>query len=222
MLICLSAVGFASAADNTTDAVGAEDMSTNAISTDENEEVTLKDEYEENLLKVENDGSKLAANPAKLSQLRNDILNNPNSVINLTCDYEFDRDSGDSFDGYVATDNVDDLGDYAGSQYDDGGYAGSNYQDDGGWAGSQYEDGGYAGSNYQDDGGWAGSQYNETLENQTAQNATAIAAGEATNATANMTANATSAHTMLATGNPVLLLLGVSAVLGGAAVLRRK
>ena len=201
MLICLSAVGFASAADNTTDAVGAEDTSTNAISTDENEEVTLKDEYEENLLKVENDGSKLAANPAKLSQLRNDILNNPNSVINLTCDYEFDRDSGDSFDGYVATDNVDDLGDYAGSQYDDGGYAGSNYQDD---------------------GGWAGSQYNETLENQTAQNATAIAAGEATNATANMTANATSAHTMLATGNPVLLLLGVSAVLGGAAVLRRK
>jgi LPXTG-motif cell wall-anchored protein len=37
-----------------------------------------------------------------------------------------------------------------------------------------------------------------------------------------MTANATSSHTMLATGNPILILLGVSAVLGGAAVLRRK
>lgn len=93
---------------------------------------------------------------------------------------------------------------------------------DGGYVGSDYADGmgSYAGSNYQDDGGWAGSQYNETAENAAA-NQTAPAAGEPTGAT-NMTANATSSHTMLATGNPILILLGVSAVLGGAAVLRRK
>ncbi len=97
---------------------------------------------------------------------------------------------------------------------------------DGGWAGSQYEDGGWAGSQYQDDGGWAGSQYNETLENATANatNTTNI-----TNDTANTTApvvanqtNATAPHTMLATGNPILALFAVSAVLGGYSVLRRK
>ena len=98
---------------------------------------------------------------------------------------------------------------------DDFGQLGSNYaDDDSGYAGSNYEDGGYAGSNYQDDGGWAGSQYNETLEN-----ATANAAGEPTNAT-----NATvgSVHSMLATGNPILILLAVGAVLGGYVVFKRK
>ena len=111
-----------------------------------------------------------------------------------------------------AADASDDLGNYAGTQYQDGGYAGSQYQDDGGWAGSQYdenEQGGYAGSQYQDDGGWAGSQYDETLEN---------AAGAPVNATA----NATSSHTMPVTGNPILLLLVVGAVLGGAAVIKRR
>ena len=110
-----------------------------------------------------------------------------------------------------AADVYDDLGGYAGSQYQDGGYAGSQYQD-GGYAGSQYdenEQGGYAGSQYQDDGGWAGSQYNETLEN-------------ATGAPVNATANATAPHTMLATGNPILVLLAVGAVLGGAAVITRR
>jgi LPXTG-motif cell wall-anchored protein len=96
--------------------------------------------------------------------------------------------AADNDGGYVGIDYVDDMGDYAGSQYDDG--------------------------------GWAGSQYNETAENAAA-NQTAPAAGEPTGTT-NMTANATSSHTMLATGNPILILLGVSAVLGGAAVLRRK
>ncbi len=73
------------------------------------------------------------------------------------------------------------------------------------------------------DGGWAGSQYNETLENATA-NAT-----NATDVPANTTApvagnanNATAAHTMLATGNPILALLAVSAVLGGCAIYKRK
>ena len=82
------------------------------------------------------------------------------------------------------------------------------------------DDGGYAGSQYNpdDQGGWAGSQYNETLEN--------TAAGEPVNATTdaaqNITANATSSHTMLATGNPIIALFAVIAVLGGYAVLRKK
>ena len=141
-----------------------------------------------------------------------------------------------------ATDNfgyADDMGGYIGSDYadggyaaDDSGYAGSNYQDDTGYAA---DDSGYAGSNYQDDTGiaaddrgYAGSQYNETLENATANaageptnatNTTAQAAGEPTNAT-NATAGTT--HSMLATGNPILILLAVIAVLGGYAVFKRK
>ena len=142
----------------------------------------------------------------------------------VVCAADADIDSGNDVMGYAA----DDSG-WAGSQYDDGdqgGWAGSQYNetDQGGYAGSQYnedEQGGWAGSQYDDgeQGGWAGSQYNETLEN--------AAAGEPSNATAdsvaqNMTANATSSHTMLSTGNPILALFAVSAVLGGYAVLRRK
>ncbi|WP_407410783.1 Ig-like domain repeat protein [Methanobrevibacter sp.] len=93
LLICLSAVGFASAADNTADAVGAEDTSANAISTDENEEVILEDEYDEKLSKRDYD-----PNAAPLSEFRSYIVNNQNSVINLTCDYEFKADDGDSFE----------------------------------------------------------------------------------------------------------------------------
>ena len=137
-------------------------------------------------------------------------------------------DNGD----YLGSNYADDMSGYAGSQYEDGGYAGSQYQDDGGWAGSQYEDGGYAGSQYQDDGGWAGSQYNETLENSYASNSSSAsnatnntheaAAGEPTNTTTNMTVDTTPSHKMLATGNPVVLLLGVCAVAGGYVLLRRK
>ncbi|MBE6508932.1 MAG: hypothetical protein E7Z77_05890 [Methanobrevibacter sp.] len=90
------------------------------------------------------------------------------------------------------------------------------------------------------DGGWAGSQYNATLENATtaidatnAINTTNVTnATNATDVTANTTApvvanstnstNSTVPHNMLATGNPILLLLGVSAVLGGYTVLRKK
>ena len=106
---------------------------------------------------------------------------------------------------------ADDFGQLGSNYADDSGYVGSNYQDyDDGIAD---DDSGYAGSNYQDDGGWAGSQYNETLENATAQ-----AAGEPTNAT-----NATgSVHSMLATGNPILILLVVAAVLGGYVVYKRR
>ena len=53
-----------------------------------------------------------------------------------------------------------------------------------------------------------------------ATNATGHAAGE--NITATNTTNATQTHTMPATGNPILALLAVSAVLGGAGILRRK
>ena len=90
--------------------------------------------------------------------------------------------------------------------------------DNGGWAGSQY--------NQDDQGGYAGSQYNETSEH---------AAGEPTNTTAdapvnetadtaaqNMTANATSSHKMLETGNPILALFAVGAVLGAYAVYKRE
>lgn len=130
-----------------------------------------------------------------------------------------------------------------GDSYD--GWAGSHYQDYGGYAGSQYSDeyeGGYAGSNYPDDGGWAGSQYNATAEESVPDRplidpdyAHMEAAGEPTNQTGNTTVtaagadtaspaaeNTTAAHTLPATGNPIVMLIGVTALIGGCAVLRRK
>ncbi|WP_407377252.1 hypothetical protein [Methanobrevibacter sp.] len=165
--------------------------------------------------------------------------------IILSAGSAFAADGHMGFDYYAGFDYLDEMGDvqydggYAGSNYDgggyagsnyqdDGGYAGSNYQDDGGAAGSQYEDGGYAGSNYQDDGGAAGSQYNETLENaaaadQSAQNTTNATANVASNTTANIngTSNDNPVHSMLETGNPLMILFAVGAVLGGASILRR-
>ncbi|WP_405305706.1 hypothetical protein [Methanobrevibacter sp.] len=131
---------------------------------------------------------------------------------------------GDS--GYDELGYADDIGEWVDSPYSDDnqtGWAGSQYNEDeqGGYAGSQYnvdEQGGYAGSQYDVDeqGGYAGSQYNETLEN--------AATGEpvSDSVSQNMTANATSSHTMLETGNPILALLAVGAVLGSCAVLKRK
>ena len=128
--------------------------------------------------------------------------------------------------GYDGLGYSDESGDWAGSQYSDddqGGYSGSQYSDDdqGGYSGSQYnedEQGGYAGSQYDVDeqGGYAGSQYNETLEN--------AAAGEPVNDTVvadNMTADATSSHTMLETGNPILALFAVTAIIGGLSFFKR-
>ncbi|MEE1335945.1 hypothetical protein [Methanobrevibacter sp.] len=132
--------------------------------------------------------------------------------------------------GYDELGYTDDIGEWVGSQYSDDnqtGWAGSQYNDtdQGGYAGSQYDEddqGGYAGNQYNEDdqGGYAGSQYNETLENAAAN----AAAGEpvSDSVSQNMTANATSSHTMLETGNPILALLAVGAVLGSCAVLKRK
>ncbi|WP_407410975.1 hypothetical protein [Methanobrevibacter sp.] len=95
------------------------------------------------------------------------------------------------------------------------------------------------------DGGWAGGQYNGNMEDGHSgapeidpDYAHDEAAGEPTNTTGNatdnatanttaqavqnQTANATAAHHMLATGNPILLLLGVTTVLGAGAVLRKR
>ena len=56
-----------------------------------------------------------------------------------------------------------------------------------------------------------------------ATNSTAHAAGEPVQNATNHTASAsTAAHKLPATGNPILALFAVSAVLGGASVLRRK
>ena len=103
---------------------------------------------------------------------------------------------------------------------DQGGYAGSQYNQD--------EQGGYAGSQYDvdDQGGYAGSQYNETSEHAAGEpvNTTADAPVNETADTAaqNMTANATSSHKMLETGNPILALFAVGAVLGAYAVYKRE
>ena len=116
---------------------------------------------------------------------------------------------------------------YAGSQYDEnqeGGYAGSQYDvnQEGGYAGSQYDvnqEGGYAGSQYDvnQEGGYAGSQYNKTVENAAGEHLT-----ETGNITGNTTGNATASHTMPATGNPIMALFAVCAILGGYAIIRRK
>ncbi len=104
--------------------------------------------------------------------------------------------------------------------------------DNSGYSGSQYDDGGWAGSQYEDDGGWAGSQYNETLENGSHRpyidpdyahmepGSNASAAGEPIN---NSTGNNTAAaYKLPATGNPIIALLAVTAVIGGYSILKRK
>ena len=58
-------------------------------------------------------------------------------------------------------------------------------------------------------------------DNVTGANVTGNAAGANVTANGNST-NTTATHTMPATGNPIILLLGVGAIVGGYAVIRRK
>ena len=123
---------------------------------------------------------------------------------------------------------------------DDGGYAGSNYEDANGYSGSQYDDN----QDLSDDGTGNGEDDTTTygaagepepgnglpLENQTGNitvNATGNTTGNVTgnaagNVTANTTGNATGLHNMLSTGNALIILIVVIAIIGGYAVLRRK
>ena len=181
-------------------------------------------------------------NTAPIKLLMGDIMNISKKLLTLLAIFCVIASAGAAFAadaygdiGYDELSYTDDIGEWVGSHSDDNqtGWAGSQYNenDQGGYAGSQYnqdEQGGYAGSQYDvdDQGGYAGSQYNETSEH---------AAGEPTNTTAdapvnetadtaaqNMTANATSSHKMLETGNPILALFAVGAVLGAYAVYKRE
>ena len=181
-------------------------------------------------------------NTAPIKLLMGDIMNISKKLLTLLAIFCVIASAGaacaaDAYGntGYDELSYTDDLGEWVGSHSDDNqtGWAGSQYNenDQGGYAGSQYnqdEQGGYAGSQYDvdDQGGYAGSQYNETSEH---------AAGEPVNTTAdapvnetadtvaqNMTANATSSHKMLETGNPILALFAVGAVLGAYAVYKRE
>ncbi len=118
-----------------------------------------------------------------------------------------------------------------GDSYDDV-WAESQYEDDGGWAGSQYNETAETDAD--------SSQYNETDAGLTDRPlidpdyAHTEAAGEPTNETGNSTVegtsdvaentttNSTAPHTMPATGNPIIALIGVTAVLGGYTILRRR
>lgn len=123
---------------------------------------------------------------------------------------------------------------------EEGGYAGSNYQSMNGASGSQYyvnnannlEPG--AGLPLENQTGYVPLDadgnpiFNATAT--TTSNATGNATGHVTgNATANTTANATGNSTnatapssLLATGNPIMILLAVIAVIGGYGAIRRR
>ena len=181
-------------------------------------------------------------NTAPIKLLMGDIMNISKKLLTLLAIFCVIASAGAAFAadaygdiGYDELSYTDDIGEWVGSHSDDNqtGWAGSQYNenDQGGYAGSQYnqdEQGGYAGSQYDvdDQGGYAGSQYNETSEHAAGEpvNTTADAPVNETADTAaqNMTANATSSHKMLETGNPILALFAVGAVLGAYAVYKRE
>lgn len=129
---------------------------------------------------------------------------------------------------------------------DEGGYAGCNYEDSNGVAGSQYnpDDEGVDqvaavehDANFVPDGTpadhAAGEPDNQTQENATTEqvyapdtfNSVPTSQSVYDNATHNATAsagNTTSPQTMHATGNPILALLVVGAVLGAGSIMRKK
>ena len=112
---------------------------------------------------------------------------------------------------------------------DQDGYAGINYQIMNGVSGSQYAvaDGLEPGNGLplENQTGPVGNATSNVVGNSTG-NATGNTTGNATvhaaGAPTNTTGNATAHHSMPATGNPILALFAVTAVLGGYAVLRRK
>ena len=182
-------------------------------------------------------------NTAPIKLLMGDIMNISKKLLTLLAIFCVIASAGAAFAadaygdiGYDELSYTDDIGDWVGSQYSDDnqtGWAGSQYNenDQGGYAGSQYnqdEQGGYAGSQYDvdDQGGYAGSQYNETSEHAAGEPASTTADAPvnetADTAAQNMTANATSSHKMLETGNPILALFAVGAVLGAYAVYKRE
>ena len=168
-------------------------------------------------------------NTAPIKLLMGDIMNISKKLLTLLAIFCVIASAGAAFAadaygdiGYDELSYTDDLGEWVGSHSDD---------NQTGWAGSQYNEndqGGYAGSQYDvdDQGGYAGSQYNETSEHAAGEpvNTTADAPVNETADTAaqNMTANATSSHKMLETGNPILALFAVGAVLGAYAVYKRE
>ena len=181
-------------------------------------------------------------NTAPIKLLMGDIMNISKKLLTLLAIFCVIASAGAAFAadaygdiGYDELSYTDDIGEWVGSHSDDNqtGWAGSQYNenDQGGYAGSQYnqdEQGGYAGSQYDvdDQGGYAGSQYNETSEHAAGEPASTTADAPvnetADTAAQNMTANATSSHKMLETGNPILALFAVGAVLGAYAVYKRE
>ncbi|MBQ6349832.1 MAG: hypothetical protein IJI42_02745 [Methanobrevibacter sp.] len=99
-----------------------------------------------------------------------------------------------------------------------------NANDNGGYAGSQYYNNAEPGAGLpleNQTNPYAGNTTNDATGNMTG-NATNNATG---NATHNMTGNTTPANSnnkMLTTGNPILALLAVSAIIGGYGVIRRE
>ena len=181
-------------------------------------------------------------NTAPIKLLMGDIMNISKKLLTLLAIFCVIASAGAAFAadaygdiGYDELSYTDDIGEWVGSHSDDNqtGWAGSQYNenDQGGYAGNQYnqdEQGGYAGSQYDvdDQGGYAGSQYNETSEHAAGEPASTTADAPvnetADTAAQNMTANATSSHKMLETGNPILALFAVGAVLGAYAVYKRE
>ena len=168
-------------------------------------------------------------NTAPIKLLMGDIMNISKKLLTLLAIFCVIASAGaacaaDAYGdaGYDELSYTDDIGEWVGSHSDD---------NQTGWAGSQYNEndqGGYAGSQYDvdDQGGYAGSQYNETSEHAAGEPASTTAdapVNETADTVAqNMTANATSSHKMLETGNPILALFAVGAVLGAYAVYKRE
>lgn len=99
-----------------------------------------------------------------------------------------------------------------------------NPNDNGGYAGSQYYNNAEPGAGLpleNQTNPYAGNTTNDATGNMTG-NATNNATG---NATHNMTGNTTTSNSnnkMLTTGNPILALLAVSAIIGGYGIIRRE